>query len=459
VFPRGSFGHTGFTGTSLWIDPASQCVVILLTNRVHPDGQGDVRRLRYEVASIVAEAIRDAPWAAASAANSERRATGDAQPADDGRVLCGIDVLVRDRFAPLQGRRIGLITNHTGIDSAGRSAIDLLHAAPKLELVALFSPEHGIRGALDSAVGDSNDEATGLPIYSLYGPTRKPTREQLQGIDTLVFDIQDIGCRFYTYSATLGLAMEAAAEHRLRFVVLDRPNPIGGALVEGPLLDAGRESFTGYHRLPVRHGMTMGELARLYNRERAMDVDLTVVPVQRWRRDRRFEATGLMWINPSPNMRSLRQAELYPGIGLLETTNLSVGRGTDTPFEVIGAPWLDGRRLAAALATEPLEGVAFVPVRFTPSSSTYREEPCGGIQIIVTHRDRFRPVRTGLAIARQLRLLYPAEWKLERFIRLLGNQATFQAIEQGRTLEQIEQGYQEALRGFEATRIQYLLYR
>jgi uncharacterized protein YbbC (DUF1343 family)/CubicO group peptidase (beta-lactamase class C family) len=502
LFPVGGFGHTGFTGTSLWIDPSSETAVIILTNRVHPDGKGDVRELRRRVATIVASSIRDRSLTYSlppsriaarepcltnlecgdSSPLFERLSikSGDKSPhskfvrqrgarvegpaADmDARmpldVLCGIDVLLRDNFKQLRGRKIGLITNHTGVDRDGHPTIDLVHAGGAVHLVALFSPEHGIRGLVDSAVADSVDEKTRLPIYSLYDKNRrKPTAEQLRGIDTLVFDIQDIGCRFYTYSATLGLAMEAAAEHKLKFVVLDRPNPIGGELVEGPVLDAGRESFTGYHRIPVRHGLTLGELAQLYNGERHIGVDLEVIRCEGWQRDQHFDATGLTWINPSPNMRSLRQAELYPGIGLLETTNLSVGRGTDTPFEVIGAPWLDARRLATGLAAERLEGVVFVPVRFIPNASVHANKECAGVQIIVTDRARFRAVRTGLAIARQLRILHEMDWQIARFPVLLANERVFEAVKAGRSLDEIESEYREDLGQFERTRMKFLLY-
>jgi uncharacterized protein YbbC (DUF1343 family) len=475
LFPVGGFGHTGFTGTSLWIDLGSETAVIILTNRVHPDGKGDVRDLRRKIATIVASSIRSPslanPTVSAAAplislpSPLASRGVGlgvmgaDMAPRITHDVLCGIDVLLRDNFKQLRGRKIGLITNHTGVDRDGHSTIDLLHETDAVKLVALFSPEHGIRGLVDAAVADSVDETTGLPIYSLYDKDRrKPTAEQLRGIDTLVFDIQDIGCRFYTYSATLGLAMEAAAEHKLKFVVLDRPNPIGGDLVEGPVLDAGRESFTGYHRIPVRHGLTLGELAQLYNSERHRGTDLEVVPCEGWKRDQHFDATGLVWINPSPNMRSLRQAELYPGIGLLETTNISVGRGTDTPFEVLGAPWLDGRNLATGLATERLEGVVFVPVRFTPSTSVHARKECGGVQIIVTDRARFRAVRTGLAIARQLRLLCEIDWQITRLPVLLANEPTFEAIKAARSLDEIESIYREGLREFETIRSKFLLY-
>lgn len=438
-----SFGHTGFTGTSIWLDPDSQTAVIFLSNRVHPKGKGNVTRLRGQAATITAAALPNrVPSAARSVPGT----------------LCGIDVLVRDRFASLKTRRVGLITNHTGRDREGRPTIDLLHQAPGVKLVALFSPEHGIRGALDEKVSDSKDKVTGLPIYSLYGERRKPTADTLQGIDTLVFDIQDAGCRFYTYISTLGLCLEAAAEHKIRFVVLDRPNPLGGELVEGPVLEAGRESFVGYHRLPIRHGMTIGELARMFNKERGIGADLQVIPMVRWKRQDLLDRTGLEWVNPSPNLRSLNAALTYPGIGLLETTNISVGRGTERPFEWIGAPWLDGRRLAAVLAEESLPGVRFVPLRLTPSYSTHKGQPCGGMQIIVDDWTRFRPVHTGLAIAATLRRLYPDDWKIERYDRLLGHQRTFEGLSRGAPWRQLERAWQPELEQFLVRRRAFLLY-
>ena len=294
----------------------------------------------------------------------------------------GIDVLADEGFARLKGRKVGLITNHTGRAADGTPTIDLLAKAEGVKLVALFSPEHGIRGELDEKVGDSVDAKTGLPVYSLYGERRKPTAETLKGVDTLVYDIQDIGCRFYTYISTLGLVLEAAKEHGLKVVVLDRPNPIGGVAVEGPVRDAGRGSFVAYHELPLRHGLTVGELAALFNADRNLKVDLDVVRVTGWRRGDLYDRTGLTWRNPSPNMRHLAAALLYPGIGLLETTNVSVGRGTERPFEWIGAPWIDGQRLAAELAKKDTPGVRFVPVSRTPTYSTHKGVACGGVDII-----------------------------------------------------------------------------
>ncbi len=442
LFPPGQgFGHTGFTGTSLWIDPPSETAVIFLSNRVHPHGKASINRLRGQVATIVASALNDPP----------RRRPG-------AGVLTGIDVLVREHFARLKGRRVGLVTNHSGLSRDGRSTIDLLHQAEGVTLVALFSPEHGLRGEIDRRVADGRDEATGLPVYSLYSDRRKPTAETLQGIDTLVYDIQDAGCRFYTYITTLGLVLEAAAEHGIKVVVLDRPNPIGGLAVDGPVLDGGRESFTAYHRLPVRHGLTVGELARLFNAERKLGADLDVVRMEGWRRGDLYDATGLPWINPSPNLRGLTASLLYPGIGLLETTNVSVGRGTDRPFEWIGAPWIDGQRLAAALAVEDVPGVRFMPRSLKPSASTHRGRECGGVQILVTDWAAVRPLSTGLAIACTLRRLYPQDWNIERYNDLLGHRATWEAVKRGASWREITKSWRPELGRFETTRRRYLLY-
>jgi uncharacterized protein YbbC (DUF1343 family) len=438
LFPTGaSFGHTGFTGTSIWIDPGSDTAVIFLSNRVHPGGKGNVTKLRGEVATIVAAAVK----------------YGKREP-----FALGIDVLVAEEFARLKGRNVGLVTNHTGRDSQGRATIDLLHKAPGVKLVALFSPEHGIRGVLDEKVPDGKDDKTGLPIFSLYGSTRKPTPQSLAGIDTLVFDIQDAGCRFYTYISTLGLVMEAAAANKVKVVVLDRPNPLGGVAVEGPVLDAGKESFVGYHRLPIRYGMTLGELALLYNKERKIGADLEVVKMRGWKRADLFDATGVTWVHPSPNLRSLNAALVYPGIGILETTNLSVGRGTERPFEWIGAPWLDGVKLAAALNAEKLAGVRFVPVQMTPSASVHKGQPCGGVQIIVDDWSVFKPVRTGLAVACALRRLHSKEWQVKNYDRLLGHQATFEGLQGGADWRDLERGWQEGLEAFLEVRKSYLLY-
>jgi uncharacterized protein YbbC (DUF1343 family) len=463
LFPLGSFGHTGFTGTSIWVDPASETFVVFLSNRVHPridpKQPADVNSLRGRIASIVAASIIAPPYSekssAAGASTNDRPGRSQSAPTES---LNGIDVLARDGYALLKGKRVGLITNQTGLDRDGRSTIDLLKAAPGVTLIALFSPEHGIRGVLDERVSDSVDEKTGLPIYSLYGETRKPSPEMLKGIDTLVYDIQDVGARFYTYISTLGLAMEEAARQKIKLVVLDRVNPLGGTEIEGPIADADKLSFTAYHQLPIRHGMTVGELAQLFNRERGINADLQVVHVENWRREEQFDETGLVWVNPSPNMRSLTEARLYPGIGLLETTNVSVGRGTDTPFELVGSPWLDGRKLASALNGTRLPGVRFVPVRFTPRASIHKDAECGGINIVITDRARFEPVTTGLEIASQLLKLYPKDFAADQFNRLLANQKVYDAFRQGAEARALRQIWETDLAAFRNIRSNYLLY-
>ena len=365
-------------------------------------------------------------------------------------VRTGIDLLAGRDFTELRGQRTGLITNHTGLDTFGLATADLLHAASGVELRALFGPEHGIRGAVDEHVPDGTDERTGLPVYSLYGARTRPTAEQLAGLDTLVFDIQDIGTRFYTYISTLLHSMEAAAEQGLRFVVLDRPNPLGGVATEGPITDVERLDFIACHPIPVRHGLTVGEMARLFAQEKRLDLDLNVVAVEGWQRRDLWDATGLTWVNPSPNMRSLTQALLYPGIGLLEFTNVSVGRGTDTPFEWVGAPWIAERELAAHLNAQELPGVRFVPVRFTPTSRVHEGTRCGGIQLIVTQRDTFVPVTTGLAVAAALQSLFPEAWETARYDRLLVHRATFAAFQSGSSTEALVASWQEGLAQFAA---------
>ena len=324
--------------------------------------------------------------------------------------------------------------------------------------MALFSPEHGIRGLADEKISDSKDEQTGLPIYSLYGETRRPKPEQLKNLDAIVFDIQDIGTRFYTYISTLGYVMEEAAKARMPVFVLDRPNPINGVDVEGPIADNDKLSFTAHHPIPVRHGMTVGELAQLFNQQRQIGCDLRVIKMEGWRRQMWFDATNLDWVNPSPNMRSLTEATLYPGVGLLETTNVSVGRGTNTPFEVVGAPWIKGQELAAYLNRRNIAGVRFVPLRFTPNASVFKDESCSGINIIVTDRAKFRPVRTGIEIAVALRRLYPNDWKIDSYLRLLVNAATLEQVKRGDLPENIERSWAASLAEFERSRATVLLY-
>ena len=474
IFPVGTFGHTGFTGTSLWLDPASETFVVLLTNRVHPAGRGDVTRLRSFIASIVAGSIIEPPYARVfdslgspvSYTEAPRAAISRSGPPAGllHPVLTGIDVLERDGFKQLEGRRIGLITNHTGRNRAGRSTIDVLASAKNVKLVALFSPEHGLRGIEDTNVTDVRDEKTGLPVHSLYDKDkRRPSAEMLKDVDTLVFDIQDIGARFYTYITTCGYAMEEAARNKIKFVVLDRPNPINGYEIEGPVADSEltaqpQFSFTAYHQIPVRYGMTIGELALLFNKERNINADLTVIKMEGWRRADFFDGTSLTWVNPSPNMRSLTEALLYPGVGLLETTNVSVGRGTDTPFEVIGAPWIDAGKLSDALNRAGLAGVRFVPVKFMPKSSRFANEECNGVNILITDRGSFRPVAAGVEIAYQINRLHSGTWKIDDYLRLLVNRAALAALKEGKSATEIAATWQAGLAQFARTRQKYLIY-
>jgi len=370
--------------------------------------------------------------------------------------LNGIDVLVRQKFAPLKGLRVGLITNPTGQDRDRNPTIDLLKNAPGVELKALFSPEHGIRGAADERIGDSVDEKTSLPIYSLYGERSKPTAEQVKDLDALVFDIQDIGCRFYTYTATMGLTLEAAGEFGKKYFVLDRVNPINGVTVDGPVR-MGKESFVAFHQVPLRYGMTIGELARLCNAERNCKADLTVIHVENWHRETWFDQTGLPWTNPSPNMRSLPAAILYPGVGLLESA-LSVGRGTDTPFEVIGAPYIDDVKLAEVLSGAGLPGVSFVPVRFTPTSSIHKGHPCKGVSILLTDRDRCNVVDVGLLIAESLYRLYPKDFDPDKMDHLLLHPPTLAAVKADKPLTEIRALWQKDLDEFMQRRAKYLIY-
>ena len=368
----------------------------------------------------------------------------------------GIDLL--EQSEALADLRVGLITNHTGRTSDGRSTLSVLLASKRCKLTALFAPEHGFHGIAEGTVGDSSETTSGLRIHSLYGATRKPTPEQLAGLDALVFDIQDIGCRFYTYIATMRLAMEAAAASDIAFIVLDRPNPIGGEIVSGPVLDAGKESFVGCHTIPVRHGMTVGELALMMNEERRIGCQLRIIKLENWQRSRCWDQTGLTWINPSPNMRSLTQAFLYPGIGLLEFTNLSVGRGTDTPFEIIGAPWMKGRRLARHLNAASIPGVTFVPIRFTPDASKFKGEACSGINIIITDRASFRSLPTGMHIAHALLTTHKDDWQPDRYRRLLADDRSYNSLIAGKDVATITQSWRKPLQAFAARRKRHLLY-
>lgn len=462
-FPMGSVGHTGYTGTAIWMDPPTQTYMIVLTNRVHPYGKGDVAELRRRISAAVGTrfAPREEPPVALAPESAPAAPAADGSARPEGPTVSGLDRLVAEDFAPLSGRTIGLITNQTGIDAQGRRGVDLLAAAaPKVRLKALFSPEHGITGQVDANVPNSRDAATGLPIWSLYGPARRPSPEMLNGIDTLVFDIQDVGVRYYTYLTTLVYALEEGGRRGLQVVVLDRPNPITGAVVEGPLMDPDMRSFTAPHTIPVRTGMTIGEFARMVVGERKLPVKLTVIPLENWRRGQWYDETGLPWVNPSPNIRSQTQALLYSGIGLLEATNVSVGRGTDMPFEVVGAPWItDPQALADAMNARGLAGVQFRPVFYTPTSSVYANTSVGGVRMEVTDRDAIRPVTVGLALGRDLMERYPGNFRPAAIQNLLVNRVTMWSILRGEPFVRIMGWVDVSRAAFLQRRESYLIYK
>jgi uncharacterized protein YbbC (DUF1343 family)/CubicO group peptidase (beta-lactamase class C family) len=443
--PR-AVGHFGFTGTAIWIDPDKNLFTVVLTNRVHPDGTGDAKPLVARINTLAAQAI------------GPEVGRVETCPERPGDVRTGIDVLQEEGFERLKGAHVGLITNASGLARDGTSTVDLFVKAPAVTLVALFTPEHGLAANLNGKVADSVDEHTGLPVYSLYGDSFAPSAESLAGIDVLVFDVQDVGTRFFTYASTMRRAMDVARDHHLRFVVLDRPNPIDGTDVAGPVLVPSARSFVNYHALPVRHGMTIGELSLLFDADDHLGVALSVVPMRGWRRASYGDETGLPWVNPSPNLHSVDEALLYPALGLLEATNLSVGRGTDAPFERVGAPWVRADALASALGSEALAGVTFVPETFTPSADRYSGQLCSGVHVAVRDRNEFEPVQTGLAIARALRRLNPHEWDFDKLDRLVGDPRVVRAIDAGLPLTAIVDTYRANLAEFVSRREKYLLY-
>lgn len=374
------------------------------------------------------------------------------------RVLNGIDILREQDFRLLAGKRVGLITNHTGLAADGTTSIDLLYGSKSCKLMFMLSPEHGIRGTMDSKVNSSVDEKTALPVYSLYGDNRRPTAEMLQNIDALVFDVQDVGTRFYTYITTMAYCMEEAAKAKIPFYVLDRPNPIGGVRVEGPMLDPDKTSFTGYMPLPVRHGMTVGEIARYFNTEKKIGVQLHVVPMKGWSRSYYFWDTGQLWVNPSPNMRTMMAAILYPGVCLLESANVSVGRGTDMPFEILGAPWIDPRRFAAELESTGIPGVRAVPIFFTPSADIYQGKTCGGVSLTITDTEKLNSVLLGLSLISALHKLYRDEFKMDKVMDLLGNTKVMQMLRDGKSPAEVLRLESPELRKFLVKRQKALIY-
>jgi len=431
--PR-SFGHTGYTGTSLWIDPASQSFLIVLASRLHPDGRGDVKPLRRHLAQLVA-GTTPAP-----------------------KVLPGIDVLAEEGFAPLVGKRVGLVTNQSGRNAAGARTIDVLAAAPGVRLAAIFSPEHGINGDREGKIASGVDAPTGIPVHSLYGAARRPSDDALAGLDALVVDLQDVGVRFYTYSTTMAYVLEAAGRTGLPVYVLDRPNPIGAEAVEGPVLDPALRSFTGYFPMPVRHGMTLGELAAMFNAENRIGAKLSVVRMQDYRRDAWYDQTGLSWVDPSPNIRSLKEAALYPGVALIEGANVSVGRGTPHPFELVGAPWIDGRALASHLQRRAIRGVAFEATNFTPNRDAYANQLCHGVRITLTDRSVLDTARLGIELASALARFYPETFALDHTLGMIGSRAVLARIRAGDEPQAIGASWQPELEAFRKVRSKYLLY-
>jgi uncharacterized protein YbbC (DUF1343 family)/CubicO group peptidase (beta-lactamase class C family) len=473
LLPVGSYGHTGFTGTSLWIDPTTDTYIIVLTNAVHPRGGKSTVSLRSRIATAVAASLelsiseKEKLRLARITGYNESLMAAHRVTFRNGEVKTGIDVLEAHGFNELHaeaGRplRLGLITNQTAIDSKGKRTADVLANAPAIKLSAIFSPEHGIAGKLDSTgIGNSVDAATGVPVYSVYGDTdakRRPTDVEISEVDAFVFDIQDIGVRFYTYESTLGYFLQAAAKANKPIYALDRPNPLGGAFVQGPVADAGRESFVSYGQVPVRHGMTIGELAELYNKEKSIGAKLTVVPMEGWMRGDWFDATGQVWINPSPNMRSLQEAILYPGIGMIEQTNISVGRGTDTPFELVGAPWIEPAVLSKYLNARELNGVRFVPVNFTPTNSVFANQVCGGVNIMVTDRDALDAPELGIEIVSALLHLYPENYKIGGLDSLMVSHVSYESLLAGEDPRRIAEEWQRDIQQFDTVRAKYLLY-
>ena len=480
LFPLGSFGHTGFTGTSVWMDPTSDTYVVIMANAVYPNGPTGINAVRGGIANVVARSVNLHPNNQAligQLTGYNESIAGERRWQDrNGTVATGIDVLEQDHFAELSALaarhagtlRLGLLTNQTGVDKQGRRTIDVLlqdaaRAVPGLKLELLFSPEHGIAGVLDkSAIPNSKDPSTGLPVVSLFGSTPAqlhPSPETLRGLDAVLIDLSDAGVRFYTYEALVRYFLEAAGHTGTSIVVLDRPDLVGGAAVQGPVSDAGKDSYVNAAPLPVRHGMTLGELARYFNGEFQLHAPLSVVAMTGWERGDYFDATGLPWINPSPNLRSLRQAVLYPGTGLIETTNLSVGRGTDTPFEYVGAPWIDALTLAQTLNARSLPGVRFVPVHFTPRAPyPYADQVCQGIELIVSDRNVVDSPELGLEIAAAVHKLYGDKFQLGKIARLLANQSVLDGLMSGRDPQRMAEDWQQSLHDFEARRKPYLLY-
>ncbi len=481
LFPVGSFGHTGWTGTDIWMDPWSDSYIIFLSNRNYPDRRPNTIPLEARLATAAAQAL---DVQIPESGREISRLTGYNESLTDMRrwpnrnatVETGIDVLEQENFAPLEKLekkhgghlRVGILSNQTGLDSQGRRTIDVLvHDAeakvPGLKVTTLFSPEHGITGNMDTTdISGSTDKATGLPVFSMYGATaaeRHPPIKRLRHLDAVVIDLRDAGVRFYTYETAVAYFLQAAAHTGTDVVILDRPDPINGSFVQGPMSDADHSSYTGFMPLPVRHGMTMGELARYFNGEAHLGASLTVVAMKGWQRGDWYDSTSLLWVNPSPNLRNLNEATLYPGLGLIESSNISVGRGTDTPFAWVGAPWIDATKFAAAMNSRMIPGIRFVPVEFTPEAPyPYAGEVCKGVQFVVTNRNELNVPEMGIEIASMLYEMYPTQYHLDKIAPLLANQATLKALEDHEDPETIADTWRDGLEQYMERRKAYLIY-
>ena len=458
LFSAGSYGHKGFTGTMIWVDPVSRTYVILLSNRLHSNGKGDVEVLRDEIFSLVSDAMGPVSMEQVLAMRPSLADYCKGEKGQVGNLKTGIDILLSKKFAPLAGLRVGLITNHSGLDSAGRRTIDLLSRAPRVKLAAIFSPEHGLSGKEEGKIPPTIDPSTGLPVYSLYGDAKRPTEKMLRGLDALVFDIQDAGARFFTYITTMAYVMEAAAKKGIAFYVLDRPNPITALLVQGPIMDKEFKSFTGYYPLPVRHGMTVGELAEIFNVENRIGAKLHVIKMEGYRRSDWYDETGLPWVSPSPNLRTVMEVILYPGVAMVEGANVSVGRGTDTPFELLGAPWINAKELTAYLNNRKIRGIRFIPADFIPKSSCFENRLCHGVQIVLVDRQALDSPALGVEIASALHRLYPKDFQLYKTLGLIGSHEVLGAIKEGQDPNSIVQKWQGPLEEFCKLRSKYLLY-
>ena len=430
--PR-SFGHTGYTGTALWIDPTTNSFVVILTSRLYPSDHGDAKPLRAAIADLVARVF---------------------QP----KVLPGIDVLEDQHFAPLLGKRVGVLTNLAGRDLAGRRTIDAIANAPGMTLAAIFAPEHGLASDREGKIDGSHDRATGLPVYSLYGATTHPTDQMLNGLDAIVIDLQDVGVRFYTYPTTVAYVMQAASKRGIEVYILDRPDPIDAAVVQGPVLDPALRSFTGFEAMPLRSGMTLGELANLFNAESHIGARLSVIKMQGYARGDWYDETGLPWINPSPNLRSVTEEALYPAVGMVEGANVSVGRGTAHPFELLGAPWIKAQDLTGFLNGRAIAGVSFAPADFTPSSDAYKGQRCHGVRITLTDRTRLDAAEFGMELVAALYRLYPDQFRIDATASMVGSAGLVDAIKAGADPRDLLTTWQAGLDAFRATRAKYLLY-